>query len=109
MQPLADQRAHKVARLVARLAAAVIIGREIEQRAAADQQIAVARTHGPPVGLVDIRTRSVDRRAGERLAVEQRRIAELAEEALLEAAQYRGRGLAAGKPGERLAIGVEQR
>src|SRR3954468_6392092 len=94
VQALPDERPHQVARFIARLAAAVVVGREVEKRAAADYEIAVARAHRPPLGLVDVRARRLDRRAALRLAVKKRRVAELGEQALLEAAQHGGRGLA---------------
>src|SRR5438067_10516519 len=109
VQALADERAHQVARLVARFAAAVIVGREVEERAAADHEIAMARAHRPAVGLVDVRARRLDRRAALRLAVKKRRIAELGEQALLEAAQHRRKGFAAREARERLAVSIEER
>src|SRR5438094_4391456 len=93
MQALADERAHQIACLVARLAAAVVVRREIEQRAAADQQISAACPNWTTVGLIGIRDGGLDRLPAQRLAVEERRIAELGEQALLEAAQHGGERL----------------
>src|SRR5205085_5181258 len=105
----ADERAHQVARFVARLAAAVIIGREVEKRTPADHEISIRRPYRSAVGLVDVGPRRLDRRAALRLAVEKRRIAELGKQPLLEAAQYRGIGILCREPREGIAVGVEER
>ena len=93
MQALADQRAHKVARLVAGFTAAVIVRRKIEQRATAHQELAFARAlsgQRPAVRLVDIVALGVDG-AARGIAVEQRSITELGEQAFFEAAQDPGK------------------
>ncbi len=91
VQPLADQHAHQSARLVARLGARVVVGGDVEQRPPADDERSgprAGRRHRPPVRLVDVLRVGIYG-AAHRVMNQKGSIAELGEQAFLEAAQYR--------------------
>src|SRR6476646_7512431 len=111
VQALADQRAHEVPCLLARLRAGVVVGGHVEQGPAPHhRQVAAGTAHhrGAALGLVGIEALRVDRPARS-VAVEDRRVPELGEQTLFEPAQDDGGIAGAAQAGQGFPIGIEQR
>src|SRR5437899_1020285 len=110
IEPVIDERAHQRLRLLLGLGIGVVVARHVEERAAghAGLRSRLLDFDRPPLGVVRIALRRVDRTTARTVALERHRVPELLEQGSLERTHSRGRVAVRRESSERSPVSQKQ-